>query len=203
MNCKVCCKKFTSVNNLYKHLQTNKKCLVMTNKKRIHHSEPVNKEFSINIKLTSEEYNILMMYRSHRLQFEILPPDTDKNVETQVKTVVVPEVESVAQVESVTQVEEVAEVVAPQVEEVPEVVVPQVEEVPQVVVAQVEEVAEVVVSQVEDVPEVVVAQVEEVPEVVVPQVEEVAEVVVAQVEEVAEVVVSQVEEAPSDCQESY
>ena len=87
MNCQVCFKKFTSVNNLYKHLQTNKKCLVMTNKKRIHENtncsvlQPVNKEFKMDMKLTAEEYNILMMYRSHRLHFEILPPDTDKNIE--------------------------------------------------------------------------------------------------------------------------
>ena len=87
MNCQVCFKKFTSVNNLYKHLQTNKKCLVMTNKKRINENtncsvlQPVNKEFKMDMKLTAEEYNILMMYRSHRLHFEILAPDTDKNIE--------------------------------------------------------------------------------------------------------------------------
>ena len=145
MNCQVCCKKFTSVNNLYKHLQTNKKCLVMTNKNRIHNPEPVNKELKVDMKLTPEEYNILMMYRCHRLQFEILPQDTHKNVD-QIH------VEKVVPLD--TQVEVVPHVVDTQVEATPEVVEAQVEPVPEVVEAQVEAVSEVV----EAVPEVVEAQ---------------------------------------------
>jgi len=145
MNCQVCFKKFTSVNNLYKHLQTNKKCLVMTNKKIIHNPEPVNKELKVDMKLTSEEYNILMMYRSHRLDFEILPPDTHKNVD-QIH------IEKVVPVD--TQVEVVPHVVDTQVEVVPEVI----EATLEVVEAQVEAVPEVVEAQVEPVPEVVEAQ---------------------------------------------
>jgi len=84
----------------------------MTNKKRIHNPEPVNKEFKMDMKLTAEEYNIVMMYRSHRLHFEILPQNIDKNVDTVVQEVVEPQVE----------VTEVKAVVEAQVEPVPEVV---------------------------------------------------------------------------------
>ena len=233
MNCQVCFKKFTSVNNLYKHLQTNKKCLVMTNKKRIHdntnssvlhHSEPVNKEFNLDMKLTPEEYNILMLYRSHRLHFEILPQDTNKNIEpihletvessrhhTEAHTEVVEvptevvEVQTEAPTEVVKAHTEVVEAPTEVVKAHTEVV-----EVPtEVVKAHTEQPTEVVEAQTEEPTEVVEVQTEQPTEVVEVQTEAPTEVVEVQTEvveaptEVVEVQTEVKPEEPTDTEESY
>jgi hypothetical protein len=67
MNCKVCLRKFESSDSLHKHLNNNKKCFVLTNKnkddcKRVDVIKPI----LINIKVTQQEYNVLLKYKKYR-----------------------------------------------------------------------------------------------------------------------------------------
>lgn len=67
MNCKVCCKKFTCTRDLYKHINTTKKCLSVIKEKQTlnlpNKSDSVD-EFKLKVEVNADEYKLLMDYRS-------------------------------------------------------------------------------------------------------------------------------------------